>query len=164
LNPAMKKDMVESQGDLKFAVNWTTLAEYLEYLARRGVSPNVASFIGATTVRSHEIGYADRPPTAAELERMCQLVRQAMADGALGVGSSLIYAPAFYAKTDELIALAKVAAEYGGVYISHIRSEANRLLEAADEFISIARQAAIPAEIYHLKAAGPANWNKLDDL
>ena len=164
LNPAMKKDMVEAQADIKYAIRWTTLAEYLDYLVRRGVSPNVASFVGATTVRIHEIGYADRPPTAGELERMCQLVRHAMQDGALGVGSSLIYAPAFYAKTDELIALAKVAAEYGGIYISHIRSEANRLLEAADEFITIARQAAIPAEIYHLKAAGPANWSKLDEL
>jgi len=164
LNPRMKKDMVESQGDIKFSVPWTTLSEYLEYLVHRGVSPNVASFVGATTVRIHELGYADRPPTAPELERMRRLVREAMEAGALGVGSSLIYAPAFYARTDELIALAKVAAEYGGSYISHIRSEGNNLFGAADELISIARQAGIPAEIYHLKAAGESNWTKLDDL
>jgi N-acyl-D-aspartate/D-glutamate deacylase len=164
LNKAMKKEAVEAQADIKFAVKWTTLNEYLEYLVKQGVSPNVASFIGATTVRIHEIGYADRPPTAAELDRMRNLVRQAMEEGALGVGSSLIYAPAFYAKTDELIALAKVAAEYGGFYISHIRSEGDRLLEAADELITIAREANIPAEFYHLKAAGPSNWNKLEAL
>src|SRR5207248_4462010 len=129
-----------------------------------GISPNVASFVGATTVRVHEIGYANRPPTPAELERMRALVRQAMQEGALGVGSALIYAPAFYAKTDELIALAKVAAEYDGMYISHIRSEGTRLLEAADELIAISRAAKIPAEFYHLKAAGQSNWNKLDAL
>ena len=115
-------------------------------------------------MRIHEVGYADRPPTAPELERMRKLVREAMEAGALGVGSTLIYAPAFYARTDELIALAKVAAEYGGSYISHIRSEGNNLFGAADELISIARQAGIPAEIYHLKAAGESNWTKLDDL
>jgi N-acyl-D-amino-acid deacylase len=164
LNATMKKETREQQGDLKYDIKWTTLAEYLDYLVKRGVSCNVASFIGATTVRVHEIGYADRPPTAKELARMDKLVRQAMEEGALGVGSSLIYAPAFYAKTDELIALCKVAAEYHGMYISHIRSEGNRLLEAADEFLRIAREAKIPAEIYHLKAAGQANWVKLDPL
>jgi len=164
LNDTMKKEMGEQQGDIKFDVKWTTLGEYLDYLVQRGVSCNVASFVGATTVRIHEIGYADRPPTSAELERMKQLVRQAMGEGALGVGSSLIYAPAFYAKTDELVALAKVASEYGGVYISHIRSEGTRLLEAADELITISREAKIPAEFYHLKAAGQSNWNKLDAL
>src|SRR5438876_20168 len=164
LNEAMKKEMVQRQGDIKFEVQWTTLGEYLDYLVQRGISCNVSSFVGATTVRIHEIGYADRPPTPAELERMKKLVRQGMEEGALGLGSSLIYAPAFYAKTDELIALAKVASEYGGVYISHIRSEGTRLLEAADELIAIAREAKIPAEFYHLKAAGQANWNKLDGL
>jgi N-acyl-D-amino-acid deacylase len=164
LSPAMKKDLADSQGDIKFPIRWTTLGEYLEHLVKGGVSPNVASFVGATTVRIHEVGYANRPPTAAELERMRQLVRQAMEEGALGLGSSLIYAPAFYAQTDELIALAKVAAEYGGIHISHIRSEGNRLLEAADEFLRIAREAHIPSEIYHLKAAGQPNWNKLDAL
>src|SRR5437667_7059312 len=164
LNGAMKKEMVERQGDIHFEVRWTTLGEYLDYLVQRGISCNVSSFVGATTVRIHEIGYADRPPTPAELERMKKLVRQGMEEGALGLGSSLIYAPAFYAKTDELVALAKVASEYGGVYISHIRSEGTRLLEAADELITISREAKIPAEFYHLKAAGQSNWNKLDAL
>jgi N-acyl-D-amino-acid deacylase len=164
LSDAMKKDLVDQQGDIKYKVEWTTLREYLDYLVRRGVSCNVASFIGATTVRIHEIGYADRPPSAQELERMTQHVRRAMREGALGVASSLIYAPAFYAKTDELIALARVAGEHGGIYISHIRSEGNRLLEAADELITIAREAKVPAQFYHLKAAGQQNWGKLDAL
>ncbi len=161
-NEKMKQEELESQGDIKYEIEWTTLGEYLEYLVNRGVSCNVASFVGATTVRIHEIGYDDRPPTPEELSRMRELVRQAMEEGALGVGSSLIYTPAFYAKTDELIELCKVAAEYGGMYISHIRSEGNRLLEAVDELITIAREANIPAEIYHLKASGKPNWEKLD--
>ncbi len=162
LNEKMKKEMLEQQGDIKFDIKWSTLAEYLDYLVQRGISPNVASFIGATTVRIHEIGYEDRPPTPAELERMRALVRQAMEQGALGVGSSLIYAPAFYAKTDELVELCKVAAASGGMYISHMRSEGSRLEEAVDELLTIARQAGIGAEIYHLKAAGKLNWGKLD--
>ena len=144
------------------AMPWTTLGEYLDYLAQKGVAPNVASFVGATTVRIHEIGYDDRPPTPEELARMQALVKQAMEEGALGVGSSLIYAPAFYAATDELIALCKIAGEHGGMYISHMRSEGNRLLESVDELITIAREAGLPAEIYHLKAAGRDNWGKLD--
>jgi N-acyl-D-amino-acid deacylase len=162
LNAKMKKEMTDQQGDLKFDVAWTTLGEYLAHLEKRGVSCNVASFVGATSVRVHEIGFADRPPTPDELERMKKLVREAMEEGAVGVGASLIYAPAFYAKTDELIALCKEAAKYNGTYISHIRSEANRFLEALDEHITIAREANIPAEIYHLKAAGKSNWGKLD--
>jgi N-acyl-D-amino-acid deacylase len=162
LNDKMKRDLAEAQGDIKYEVTWTTLDEYLEHLVKRGVSCNVASFVGATTVRIHELGHADRPPTPAELERMKKLVRQAMEEGALGVGSSLIYAPAFYAKTDELIELCKVAAEYDGLYISHLRSEGNTFLEAVDELIQIAREARIPAQIYHLKAAGESNWPKLD--
>jgi N-acyl-D-amino-acid deacylase len=162
LNVKMKKDMISRQADIKYPIKWTTLGEYLEHLERRGVSPNIASFVGATTVRVHEVGHADRPPTPAELERMKQLVREAMEEGALGVGSSLIYAPAFYAKTDELIALCQAAASYGGIYISHLRSEGNQFLEALDEFIGISRQAKIPGEIYHLKAAGQSNWSKLD--
>jgi N-acyl-D-amino-acid deacylase len=164
LNAAMKKEGLEQQGDLKYEIAWTTLGEYLEHLEKRGVSPNVASFVGATTVRVHELAYADRPPTAEELARMQELVRRAMEEGALGVGSSLIYAPAFYASTDELVALAEVAGRHGGMYISHMRSEANRLLEALDELIAIARRAKVPAEIYHLKAAGKPNWGKLDDV
>ncbi len=164
LNAAMKQEMLERQGDIKFDIEWTTLGEYLEHLVRRGVSCNVASFIGAATPRIHELGYADRPPTSAELQRMQALVRQAMEEGALGVASALIYAPGAYARTEELIALAKVAAAHHGLYISHLRSEGDRLLEAADELIAIARAAGIPAEIYHLKAAGRPNWNKLDAL
>jgi N-acyl-D-amino-acid deacylase len=162
LNAEMKRLAREAQGDIKYDITWTTLNEYLEHLTRRGISPNVASFIGATTVRVHELGYADRAPTTAELERMQALVRRAMEEGALGVGSSLIYAPAFYAKTDELIALAEAAAPYGGIYISHMRSEGNRLLEAVDELLRISRHAGIPAQIYHLKAAGQQNWPKMD--
>jgi N-acyl-D-amino-acid deacylase len=164
LNEKMKQEILENQGDIKYEVNWTTLGEYLDHLVNVGISTNVASFVGATTVRIHEIGYENRPPTPEELERMKALVRQAMEEGALGVGSSLIYAPAFYAKTDELIELCKVAAEYGGMYISHIRSEGNRLLESVDELIAIAREAKIPAEIYHLKAGGRTNWGKMDEV
>jgi N-acyl-D-aspartate/D-glutamate deacylase len=164
LTERMKRLICEQQGDIKYAIEWTTLAQYLDHLVAHGVSCNVASFVGATTVRVHEIGYADRPPTAAELGRMQQLVRQAMAEGALGLSSSLIYAPACYAQTEELIALCQAAAEFNGLYISHLRSESSRLLEAADELIHIALEARIPAEIYHLKAAGQANWHKLDAL
>ena len=164
LNDSMKKEMVEQMGDIRYDIKWTTLGEYLDYLVQRGISPNVASFIGATTVRVHEIGYADRPPTAAELERMQSLVRTAMEEGALGVGSSLIYAPAFYAKTDELVALMKAAAPYGGSYISHMRSEGARLLESVDELIRISKESGAPAEIYHLKAAGKDNWSKLPSV
>jgi N-acyl-D-amino-acid deacylase len=162
LNPEMKRLAREAQGDITYDITWTTLNEYLEHITRRGISPNVASFIGATTVRVHELGYANRAPTAAELARMQGLVRRAMEDGALGVGSSLIYAPAFYAKTDELIALAEAVAPYGGMYISHMRSEGNRLLEAVDELLRISRHAGVPAQIYHLKAAGQNNWPKMD--
>jgi N-acyl-D-amino-acid deacylase len=162
LSDTMKKVNKELQGDIKYDITWTTLGEYLEYLQKKGIATNVASFVGATTVRVHELGYANRPPTREELDRMRGLVRQAMEEGALGVGSSLIYAPAFYAKTDELIALAQEASNYGGSYISHMRSEGNQLLEAVDELIRIAREANIPAEIYHLKAAGQSNWPKLD--
>ncbi len=164
LSGSMRKEMIESQGDIKFAVTWTNLSGYLEGLERKGISPNVASFVGATTLRVHEIGYADRPPTAEELGRMQQLTREAMEEGALGVASALIYAPGFYAKTDELIALAKIAGEYGGMYISHIRSEGTQLLQAADELIRIAREANVRAEFYHLKAAGRTNWHKLEPL
>ncbi len=162
LSDAMKRDMLERQGDIKFEIAWTTLGEYLEYLEQRGVSTNVASFIGATTPREYVIGSIDRAPRPAELEQMRGLVRQAMEEGALGVASSLIYTPAAFAKTDELVALAEVAAAHGGIYISHIRNEGDNLLEALEELISIARQANIPAEVYHLKASGKANWHKMD--
>lgn len=145
-------------------VPWTTLGEYLEFLENKGIASNVASFLGATTARIHELGYEDRPPNQEELERMQQLVHAAMREGAMGIGSSLIYAPAFYADTDEIVAISSVAAEYGGMYISHMRSEGNQLLEAVEELISISRDAGLPAEIYHLKAAGETNWGKLDQV
>lgn len=162
LNDGMKAEMKANQVDYVFDISWTSLGEYLEHLEKKGVSCNVASFVGATTVRIHELGYADRQATPEELERMKELVRAAMREGALGVGSSLIYAPAFYAPTGELIELCRAAAEYGGIYISHMRSEGNRILDALDELILIAREAGLPAEIYHLKLSGKDNWAKLD--
>jgi N-acyl-D-amino-acid deacylase len=162
LNARMKQDMLERQGDIPYEVPWNTLGEYLTHLETRGVSCNVASFLGATTVRINVLGYQDRRPTPKELNDMRVLVRQAMEEGALGIGSSLIYAPAFYADTHELIELCKVAGEYGGMYISHMRSEGNQLVEAVQELIKIAREAGVPAEIYHLKAAGQENWPKRD--
>jgi len=164
LNEKMKRQMRQSQGDIKFSIEWTTLGEYLEYLVKKGVSTNIASFVGATTVRVYAVGYEDRPPTSKELDEMRKLVGQAMREGAVGVSSALIYAPGFYARTDELIALAEVASEYGGMYISHIRSEGNHLLEALDEFITIARKANVAVELYHMKAAGKSNWHKLEAM
>ena len=161
LNDRMKTRMVEQQRDIKFEIKWNTLAEYLTYMERRGVAPNIASFLGATTIREYVIGLEDKTPTPEQLEEMRQLVRRGMEDGALGIGTSLIYPPAFYAKTEELIELCKVAAKYQGKYISHMRSEGNKLLEAIDELIRISREAKIPAEVYHLKAAGEQNWPKL---
>ena len=160
----MVQEELEQQGDIKYDIQWETLGEYLEYLVERGISTNVASFMGATTARIYAIGYEDRPPTPEELEEMRGLVRRAMEEGALGLGTSLIYAPAFYAETDELIELAKVTAEYDGMYISHMRNESNSLLEALDELFTIAREADIRAEIYHLKASGQANWHKIDTV
>jgi len=161
LTPAMKEDMKKEQGDIRFEVAWTTLGEYLEHLEKRGVSVNVASFVGAATVRIHELGHANRAPTAEELARMQTLVRDAMEQGAMGVGSSLIYAPGFYAKTDELKALVAAAAGSGGGYISHMRSEGDQFMEALDELIDIARTTGAHAEAYHLKAAGRDNWPKM---
>ncbi|HVS65204.1 MAG TPA: D-aminoacylase [Thermoanaerobaculia bacterium] len=163
-NEEQKKEVRTRQSEIRFDVDWTTLGEYLESLERRGVSTNVASFIGATTVRVHELGYEDRAATPEELERMRSLVREAMREGALGVGSSLIYAPAFYAPTEELIELARVAGEHDGMYISHMRSEGGALLEAVDELLRIAREAGVRAEIYHLKAGGRDNWEKMDQV
>jgi N-acyl-D-amino-acid deacylase len=162
LTDEMKRRMKEEQADLKYDVKWTTLAEYLAYLEKKGVAPNVASYIGAATVREHVIGLDDRPPTPAEMERMRALVRQEMEAGALGIGSSLIYAPGTFAKTEELVELCKAAAPYRGKYISHLRSEGDRLLEAIDELVRIGREAGVPAEIYHMKAAGESNWGKED--
>lgn len=161
LSDAMKEELRKLQTDIHYEIDWTTLREYLQALERRGVSVNVASFVGATTVRMHVLGEEDRAPTEAELDRMRALVRQAMEEGALGVGSALIYAPGFYATTAELVELNKAAAPYGGMYISHLRSEGNQLEQAVDELIAIAREAGVPAEIYHLKAAGRNNWPKM---
>jgi len=163
LSEQMKQDQMARQGDIKFPITWTTLGEALDTLAAHGVSSNIASFVSASTIRAYEIGYDNRAPTPEELARMRAHVRRAMDEGAMGLTTALIYTPAVFAKTDELIELAKVASESGGMYISHMRSEGNRLLEAIDETLTIARQAHIRAEIYHLKAAGQSNWNKLGD-
>ena len=162
LNPEMKRLAIKRQGDIKYPIKWTTLGQYLEYLQKKGVTPNVASFVGATTVRVHELGEKDVDPTPAQLTRMRALVRQAMKEGALGVGSALIYSPATYAETPELTALVSEAGKCGGMYISHMRSEGNKLLEAIDELITISRDSGAPAEIYHFKQAGKPNWDKLD--
>ncbi len=164
LNPQMKRLLVQRQSDIKYPIRWTTLGQYLEYLQRKGITPNVASFIGATTVRVHELGEKDVDPTPAQLLRMRGLVRQAMKEGAVGVGSSLIYAPATYAETPELVSITSEAAKCGGMYISHMRSEGDKLLEAVDELITISRESGAPAEIYHLKAAGKPNWGKMDQV
>ena len=164
VNDRVREEMLREQRDIHYKVEWTTLADYLRYLEKRGVSCNVASFIGATTIRKNVIGYEDKQPTPQQFDQMRALVQKEMEAGALGIGTSLIYPPAFYAKTPELIELCKVAARYKGKYISHMRSEGNQLLEAVDELIRISRQANIPAEIYHIKAAGKSNWPKVDAL
>ena len=164
VNDRIRQFILNQQTDIKFDVKWSTLAEYLRYLETQGISCNVASFLGATTVRAYVIGFEDKAPTPEQLDQMRELVRKEMEAGALGIGTSLIYPPAFYAKTDELIELCKVAAKYQGKYISHMRSEGSRLLEALDELIHISREAKIPAELYHIKASGRQNWPKIDDL
>src|SRR6516162_3975343 len=164
VNDRLRAYMVKQQGDIKYDVTWNTLAEYLQFLEKRGISCNVASFLGATTVRAYVIGFDDRAPTPQEMDQMRDIVRKEMEAGALGIGTSLIYPPAFYAKTDELIEMCKVASRYKGKYISHMRSEGNQLFEALDELIRIAREASIPAEVYHIKAAGEKNWPKEDEL
>lgn len=164
LSETLKQQKAASQGDIKYDIDWSTLDEYLESLVNRGISPNVASFIGATTVRINHIGYEDRAPTDEEMISMKAMVREAMKEGAMGVGSSLIYAPAFYSSTEELIELCKVSSEYDGMYISHMRSEGNRILESIDELMKIANDANIRAEIYHLKMSGKDNWHKYDEV
>jgi N-acyl-D-amino-acid deacylase len=164
VNDRVREHMLRQQKDIKYDIKWNTLAEYLQYLEKHGISCNVASFIGATTIRENVIGFEDKQPTPEQLDQMRELVRKEMEAGALGIGTSLIYPPAFYAKTDELVELCKVAAKYQGKYISHMRSEGNRLLEALDELIRISREAGIPAEVYHIKALGQQNWGKEDEL
>ena len=162
LTPAMKRLQIKRQGDIKYPIRWTTLGQYLGHMQRKGITPNFASFVGAATVRVHELGEKDVQPTPAQLNRMRALVRQAMKEGAMGVSSSLIYAPDNFARTPELIALATEAGKCGGMYISHIRDEGPKLLEAIDELIQISRQSGAPAEIYHFKQAGLGNWGKID--
>jgi N-acyl-D-amino-acid deacylase len=162
LSDEMKRRIIANQGDVKYDIEWTTLAEYLTWLEKRGISQNVASFIGASTIRENVIGLEDKPPTADQLERMRELVRREMEAGALGITTALIYPPAFFAKTDELIELCKVAAKYKGKYSAHMRSEGNQLIEAIQETIRISREAGLPAEIYHLKASGQSNWPKME--
>ena len=164
VNDRLREYMVKNQSDIKYEISWNTLAEYLQFLEKHGISCNVASFLGATTVRAYVIGFDDRAPTPQEMDQMRDLVRKEMEAGALGIGTSLIYPPAFYAKTEELSELCKVAAQYQGKYISHMRSEGNQLLESLDELIRISREAGIPAELYHIKAAGEKNWPKEDQL
>jgi N-acyl-D-amino-acid deacylase len=161
LNARMKQEARDLQGDIRYDITWDTLRQYLDQLQKRGIAPNVASFVGASTVRDYVLGEVNRAPTPAELEQMKALVDQAMREGALGVTTALIYAPAAFAGTDELIELSKVAARYGGLYTAHLRSEGDRFLEAIDETLRIAREAQIPVEIYHLKAAGESNWPKM---
>ena len=164
LNAKMKEQMQKGQTDIKFNVEWNTLGEYLKWLEKKGISCNVASFVGATTVRQFVVGEDDRDPTPAQMDSMKLLVRQAMEEGAMGVGSSLIYPPAFFAKTNELTELCKEASKYNGMYISHIRNEGNKLFEAVDELMTISKEANLPAEIYHFKASGKDNWWKIDSL
>jgi N-acyl-D-amino-acid deacylase len=164
LSDEMKRRRLAAQGDVKFDIPWTTLGEYLIWLEKRGVSQNFASFIGAATLREHVIGLEDKPPSPAQLEKMRELARREMEAGALGITTALIYPPAFFAKTDELIELCKVAAKYKGKYTAHIRSEANQLVEAVQETIRIGREAGLPVEIYHLKASGQSNWPKMDQV
>jgi len=161
VNDEMRAEALARQGHLKYDMPWSTLAGYLEHLVQRGVSTNVASFVGAATVRIHTLGYEDRPPAAEELARMEALVRQAMEEGAMGLSSALIYPPGCFADDDELVALARVVANHGGLYISHIRNEGSRLLEEIEAFLELARRAGIAAEIYHLKASGRQNWPKM---
>jgi len=163
LNESMKADMIARQADIRYDIEWTSLAEYLEFLERRGISPNVASFIGTATPRRYVIGNEDRPPTPTELDQMRAIVRDAMQEGALGVASSLMYPPGLFADTDELIALSEVAAEYDGMYISHMRDEGAHMIAAIDELLTIAREANIRAEIYHLKSSGQPNWHLFDE-
>ena len=164
LNPTMKKQMQEGQTDIKYEVQWNTLGEYLNFLEKKGISPNVASFVGSGTLRTYVVGEEDKAPTSAQLDSMKLLVDQAMEEGALGITNALIYPPDFFAKTDEIVALCKEASKYGGTYSSHMRSEGNKLNEAVEELITISREANIPAEIFHLKAAGKDNWGKMDSV
>jgi len=162
LNEIMKKELLDEQQDIVYDIEWTTLGEYLDYLEKKGISTNIASFVGNGTLRQHVMGYENRPSTDEELDKMKQLLRIAMEEGAVGMSSALIYVPSSHADTQELIELAKVVAEYDGMYISHIRDEEDKLMEAIDELIMVAREANVRSEIYHFKASGSENWHLLD--
>jgi N-acyl-D-amino-acid deacylase len=162
LSPQMKQDMIQQQGEDTYEVPWTTLAEFMQHLEKKGVATNFASFVSASEIREHELGQINRAPTPEELTRMKALVRQAMQEGAMGLTTMLIYVPATFAKTDELVELAQVASQYQGLFTAHIRSEGDRFEQAVDEMIEVSKEAKIPVEIYHLKAAGKSNWSKLD--
>ena len=162
LNETMKKEDAKNQGDIKYDIQWSTLGEFLNFLEKKGVSTNIASFVGATTLRINVIGYENRSPSVDELDSMKKLAKQAMEEGAIGISSALIYAPASFSKTDELIELCREVSALNGMYISHIRSEGDKLLESLDELIEISKEAHIKSEIYHLKAAGTENWHKMD--
>jgi N-acyl-D-amino-acid deacylase len=162
LSRAMKAELERQQGDIRYSIEWNSLDEYLQFLETRGISPNVASFIGAANPREYVIGQEDRPATPEELAAMQILVRQAMEQGALGVASSLIYPPGSFASTDELVALSEAAAEFDGMYASHMRDEGANMLAAVEELIDIARRADIRAEIYHIKSSGQQNWHLFD--
>ena len=164
MNDSMRQQRLDRQNDVKYDIPWTTLGEYLQHMEDRGISTNVASFVGATSVRIHELGYADRQPSEQELLNMQQLVRQAMQEGAMGLGSSLPYVPAPFASTEELIALTDIVAEYDGMYISHIRNEGDDVIPAVEELITIVRETGARGEIYHLKVSHKRNWNKLDEV
>ncbi len=164
LNPRMKKQLEGNQGDIKYKIEWNTLGEYMDFVEKKGISCNIASFVGTGIVRQYVIGEDNKAPNAAQLDSMKLLVREAMKEGALGVTNALIYPPDFFATTDELISLSEEAAKYGGTYTSHMRSEGNKLLEAVEELITISKKAGIPAEIFHLKAAGKNNWDKMDSV
>ncbi len=164
VNEAMRETALARQSNIRFPITWTTLGGYLEHLEQRGIAPNVASFVGAATIRIHELGESDVDPSPEQLDRMRALVRQAMNEGAMGVGSSLIYAPGNFAETDELVALVSEAGRCGGMYISHMRSEGDRIMDSIDELIEISRRAGAPAEIYHLKLAGRDNWGRFDEI
>jgi len=162
LNDWLKNEMKEAQQDIKFDIEWTTLSEYLEFLERKGVSTNITSFLGNASLRLNVMGYENRPPTQREMEEMKDLTRKAMEEGAVGLSTALVYVPSGHANTEEIIELAKVVAEYDGMYISHIRDEESGLLNAMDEFIAISREANIRSEIYHFKASGNENWHLMD--
>lgn len=156
------RDTILSTADITYDIEWTTLGEYLEFLERKGVATNVASFVGSATLRIHAAGYDDRAVSVSEMAEMKRLLHEAMREGAMGMSAALIYPPATYQSTEELVELCRVVAQYDGMYITHLRSEGNRFMEALDELIHIMRATGVSGEVYHLKATGSQNWRKMD--